>query len=114
MKKLVLSALVAFFISPSAIHSQRMQQPLGRGVAVAVNGSAATVTWRRLAQEHENATYNIYVNGKKITATPLANTNYATNTTKVPIGSEVAVSVVVNGVESALSVPYEVYLFINN
>ena len=108
MKKLVLSALVAFFISPSAIHSQRMQQPLGRGVAVAVNGSAATVTWRRLAQEPENATYNIYVNGKKITATPLANTNYATNTTKVPIGSEVAVSVVVNGVESALSVPYEV------
>ena len=108
MKKLILSSLVALFIFPSAIHSQRMQQPLGRGVVVAVNGSAATVTWRRLAQEPENATYNIYVNGKKITATPLANTNYATNTTKVPVGSEVAVSVVVDGVESALSVPFTV------
>ena len=88
--------------------AQRIQQPLGRGVVVAVNGSSATVTWRRLAQEPENATYNIYVNGNKITSSPVANTNYATNTAKVPIGSEVAVSVVADGKESALSTPYKV------
>ena len=108
MKKAFLSVLGALFLFSSSVYSQRIQQPLGRGVVVAVNGSSATVTWRRLAQEPENATYNIYVNGNKITATPVSNTNYATNTSKVPIGSEVTVSVVANGVESAQSTPYKV------
>ena len=106
MKKAFLSVLGALFLFSSNVYSQRIQQPLGRGVVVAVNGSSATVTWRRLAQEPENATYNIYVNGNKITATPVSNTNYATNTSKVPIGSEVTVSVVTNGVEAAQSTPY--------
>jgi len=97
-----------FSLMVSSLMAQRIQQPLGRGVVVAVNGSSATVTWRRLAQEPENATYNIYVNGNKITSSPVANTNYATNTAKVPIGSEVAVSVVADGKESALSTPYKV------
>ena len=110
MKKAILIALCIVGMAMSSYNAlaQRIQQPLGRGVVVAVNGSSATVTWRRLAQEPENATYNIYVNGNKITSSPVTNTNYATNTSKVPIGSEVAVSVVANGEESALSTPCKV------
>ena len=110
MKKNLLRLMLLIGIASTTSNgtAQRIQQPLGRGVVVAVNGSSATVTWRRLAQESENATYNIYVNGSKITSSPVANTNYATNTTKVPIGSEVAVSVVADGKESALSTPYKV------
>lgn len=110
MKKAILTALciAGMAMSSNNVLAQRIQQPLGRGVVVSVNGSSATVTWRRLAQEPENATYNIYVNGSKITPSPVTNTNYATNTSKVPIGSEVTVSVVADGVESAQSTPYEV------
>ena len=110
MKKVLLTVLcvAGMAISSHDILAQRIQQPLGRGVVVAVNGSSATVTWRRLAQEPENATYNIYVDGNKITPSPVTNTNYATNTSKVPIGSEVSVSVVTDGIESAQSTPYKV------
>ncbi len=110
MKKTILTALciAGMTISFHDVLAQRIQQPLGRGVVVSINGSSATVTWRRLAQEPENATYNIYVDGNKITPSPVNNTNYATNTSKVPIGSEVAVSVVTDGVESARSTPYKV------
>ena len=109
-RKNLLRLMLSFGIAATTFNgtAQRIQQPLGRGVVVAVNGSSATVTWRRLAQEPENATYNIYVNGSKITSSPVTNTNYATNTSKVPIGSEVAVSVVADGEESALSTPYKV------
>lgn len=104
--------LAALLILPASNgYSQRKQQTLGRGIVVAINGSAATVTWRRLAQEPENASYNIYVNGNKITSTPVKNTNYATNTAKVPIGSEVTVSMVHNGTESAQSSAYKVNNF---
>lgn len=110
MKKAILTALciAGMAISSHDVLAQRIQQPLGRGVVVSVNGSSATVTWRRLAQEPENATYNIYVDGNKITPSSVNNTNYATNITKVPIGSEVTVSVVTDGVESAQSTPYKV------
>ncbi len=110
MKKAILTALciAGMAMSSNNVLAQRIQQPLGRGVVVAVNGSSATITWRRLAQEPENATYNIYVNGSKITSSPVTNTNYATTTNKVPIGSEVTVSVVADGVESAQSTPYKV------
>ena len=96
MKKAILTALciAGMAISSHDVLAQRIQQPLGHGVVVSVNGSSATVTWRRLAQEPENATYKIYVDGNKITPSPVNNTNYATNITKVPIGSEVTVSVV--------------------
>ena len=106
MKKTRLSLLLALMLLPAVNRAQRIHQPLGRGVVVAVNGSNATVTWRRLAQEPEDAAYNIYVNGQKITSTPVKNTNYATTMSKLPIGSEVAVSLVTNGVESAPSIPY--------
>ena len=106
MKKTLL-ALMAMTLVVSMASAQRQQQKLGRGVVAAQNGSAVTVTWRRLAQEPENTTYNVYVNGSKVNASPLTNTNWKTTTSVVPTGSKVAVTTVVNGVESALSQAYD-------
>ncbi len=93
---------------PGMASAQRIQQKLGRGVVVAKNGTAATLTWRRLAQEPENAAYNIYVNGSKINTEPLANTNFATTAAKVPAGSVVEVKAVYDGEERSVGVPHKV------
>lgn len=93
---------------PGMTSAQRVQQKLGRGVVVAKNGTAATLTWRRLAQEPEDATYNIYVNGTKLNSAALKNTNFATTAAKVPVGSEVEVKVVYDGKERSVGVPHKV------
>ena len=112
---LVMMALTAMTVTVA--NAQRIQQRLGRGVVAVQNGSSVTVTWRKLAQEPENAKYNVYIrkNGAtdyvKINNTPLSNTNYKTTTTSVPLGSEVAVRVVtVSGsdmAEGELSTPFK-------
>lgn len=100
--------LLGLILLPGTIDAQRIQQKLGRGVVVAKNGTAATLTWRRLAQEPEDATYNIYVNGTKINSEPLTNTNFATTAAKVPAGSEVEVKVTYDGKERSVGVPHKV------
>ena len=107
--------LCAFSVLPfTAGYAQRIQQQLGRGVVAAMNGSNVTVTWRRLAQEPEKATYNIYVKKGssseyvRLNKEPLANTNYRTTTSYIPVGSLVAVSRVVDNRESELSLPFAV------
>lgn len=105
MRKIIISGLL-FLFGTFQVSAQRIQQTLGRGVVAAQNGGNVTVTWRRLAQEPENVTYNLYVNGTKINSTPLTNTNYATTTGVVPVGSSIAVSAIVNGVESETGTPY--------
>lgn len=110
MKKNLFPILImlAMLSTPSIASAQRIQQKLGRGVVVAKNGTAATLTWRRLAQEPEDATYNIYVNGTKLNSAALKNTNFATTAAKVPTGSEVEVKVVYDGKERSVGVPHKV------
>ena len=105
MRKIIISGLL-FLFGTFQVSAQRIQQTLGRGVVAAQNGGNVSVTWRRLAQEPENVTYNLYVNGTKINSTPLTNTNYATTTGVVPVGSSIAVSAIVNGVESETGTSY--------
>ena len=93
------------FLSPAG--AQRLQQPLGRGVVAVRNGSTVLVSWRRLAQEPEDVTYNVYVNGTKANTSPLTNTNWQTTSSKVPTGAKVTVTTVANGVESAPSVAFD-------
>lgn len=100
--------MLAMLSTPSIASAQRIQQKLGRGVVVAKNGTAATLTWRRLAQEPEDATYNIYVNGTKLNSAALKNTNFATTAAKVPTGSDVEVKVVYDGKERSVGVPHKV------
>ena len=104
-------------MSVTCVYAQRIQQRLGRGVVAVQNGTSVTVTWRRLAQEPENAKYNIYIRRKgatdyvKINNTPLTNTNYKTTTTTVPLGSDVAVRIVTglgsDMTEGELSIPFK-------
>lgn len=117
MKKslhLFLILMLAIFALP--VSAQRKQQKLGRGVVAVQSGSNVTVTWRRLAQEPEDATWNIYIkkNGasdfSKLNSTPIKNTNYKTTTSSIPVGSEVAISMITtNGteqVEGDMSKPF--------
>lgn len=100
---LLLAAMAAFSLPMSA---QRIQQKLGRGVVAVNNGSSVTITWRRLAQEPERAQYNIYIGGAKLNASPLSLTNTTATSAKCPAGSVIAVTSVVDGVESAPSAPF--------
>lgn len=90
--------LLAFFSVET--QGQRIQQPLGRGIVAVKNGGSALITWRRMAQEVEDTQYNVYVNGSKLNASPLTNTNFSTTASKIPAGSQITVTLVNNGVES--------------
>lgn len=115
MKHFLTLACMALAL-PYSANAQRIQQPLGRGVVAVYgtsNGNAGVeVTWRRLAQEPEDATYNVYVKKTadaeytKLNTTPLTNTNFATTLTKVPYGSYVAVSIIDGDKESEKSAPF--------
>ena len=107
-KQLPITLATLLMLTPfNEISAQRQQQPLGRGVVAVQNGTNVFISWRRLAQEPENATYNIYVDGTKINSSPLKNTNYTTTSSVVKANSKIAVTIIKNGRESELSVPYE-------
>ncbi len=112
MKK-CLSILLAGALSQMACDgfAQRVQQEMGRGVVVAKNGSSATVTWRKFAQEPEDIGYNIYVDGVKLNSRPVMNTNYVSTAASFPVGSEVTVTTVVGEKESERSGAYTVSNF---
>ena len=102
MKKLflALSILAAFSLSANA---QRMTDYLDRGLVAVPTGSTGgssttnLLTWRRLADEYFDVTYNVYKDGTKV-ASNLNNTNY---TASGGLTSSYQVAAVVNGVEQA-------------
>lgn len=96
MKKIVLS--VGLLLAACPTFAQRIGQQLGRGV-VAVNGSKGVlVSWRKLQQDPDSATYNVYLKSggsySKLNAEPLHVTNYSSTLSAIPYGSELAVTVV--------------------
>ena len=107
-----LSLAVMLLVMATAISAQRKVQTLGRGVVAVQNGTNVLVSWRKLAQEPENVAYNVYTSKSKdgnytrVNSSPLKVSNFSTTTSAVPNGSYVAVSVVSNGTESALSTPF--------
>lgn len=99
--------------SASSLQAQRICQPLGRGVVVSKDASGYLVSWRKLAQEPERVQYNVYVrkNGGGyvlLNARPLSKTNLKVPAASLPVGSEVTVTTVSGGRESAFSQPYKV------
>ena len=102
--------------------AQRLQQKLGRGV-VAVNrsgssirsvsstgGTGSLISWRKLAEEPEGTTYNVYKRAKgtadytKVNAKPLAVTCLTTTLTN---NTEYAVTAISpDGVEGEKSAPF--------
>lgn len=107
-------------VMSSMTFAQRIQQKLGRGV-VAVNrtggrgvtaegGQGSLISWRKLAQEPEGTTYNVYkrVAGTdsytKMNSAPLKKTNYVPSS--LANNTEYAVTAIVNGVEGEMSAPF--------
>ena len=112
MRKTII-ALIMATVLPCATQAQRIQQKLGRAVvAVTDKGQNVLVSWRKLAQEPENITYNIYKRSggtgeyTKVNAEPVKKTNFKTTRSAIPYGSELAVTTVSGGVESAKSAPF--------
>ena len=117
------AALVILLIvlSHHPLNAQRLQQPMDRGVVAvyrsggrSVTSSGGTgylVTWRKLAQEPEGTTYNVYKRSAgaseytKMNATPLKVTNY--KPASLTANTEYAVTAITpDGVEGAMSKPF--------
>ena len=73
-------------------------------------GQGTLISWRKLAQEPEGTTYNIYrrpagtTSYTKVNSQPVVQTNY--QLTSVSSNYEYAVSAIVNGVEGDISMPF--------
>lgn len=112
MRKFFLFLCVAMMAS-SLTFAQRKQN-LGRGVVATYNSNTGVlVTWRRLAQDPEDARYNVYVaktNGAaytKLTASPVALTNYSSTLSAIPDGASIYVTMVdADGHEGKPSTPF--------
>ena len=120
MKKIFLF-MMALTLSSSFTFAQRLQQKLGRGVVAVYRSGGRSVTsaggtnsslisWRKLAQEPEGTTYNVYRRASgtadwvKMNDTPLKVTNYAPSS--LTSNTEYAVTAIVNGVEGEKSNPF--------
>ncbi|MDO4931366.1 MAG: cellulosome protein [Prevotellaceae bacterium] len=108
----ILPVIIIAALMPCSLRAQRLQQPLGRSVVAVSDASGVTVTWRRLAQEPENCTYNLYRRGKgggsytKVNSSPVTSTCYRASKSDITAGMELAVTMVVDGKESDMSAPY--------
>lgn len=121
MKKTIYILWALLMILPMTATAQRMQQKTGRGV-VAVNrtggrsvtsagGQGNLISWRKLAEEPEGTTYNVYRRAAgssdytKMNGTPLKVTNYKPST--LTNNTEYAVTAISpEGVEGAMSAPF--------
>lgn len=120
MKKIFIFFVMLTTVVSVAV-AQRIQQRLGRGVVAVYRSGGRSVTsaggtnsslisWRKLAQEPEGTTYNVYrraagtTSWVKMNTTPLAVTNYAPSS--LSNNTEYAVTSIINGVESEMSAPF--------
>lgn len=121
MKQSTLILAIGLVMLPLASNAQRLQQQLGRAVVVtsrtggrsvtSTAGTGALVSWRKLAQEPEGTTYNVYrrTAGSEswtlVNKTPLAQTNRALPS--VNDNTEYCVAAISpDGVEGEKSTPF--------
>jgi autotransporter-associated beta strand protein len=119
MKRLLSLIIVALTVLPTV--AQRMQQKLSRGVVAVYRSGGRSVTssggtgylisWRKLAQEPEGTTYNVYrrsagtTDYTKLNSTPLKVTNYKPSS--LQNNAEYAVTAITpDGVEGEMSAPF--------
>ncbi len=97
MKKLFLMALAAMMVIN--VMAQRTMDKLDRGLVAIKTDAGVFCSWRIFGEEYYDVKYNIYRDGTKLNAEPLAVSNYvdATGTTS----SKYTVSAVVRGDEKA-------------
>ena len=121
MKQLLILTVLLFGFSNQPVSAQRLQQPLDRGVVAVYRSGGRSVTssggtgylisWRKLAQEPEGTTYNVYKRAQgateftKMNATPLKVTNY--KPASLANNTEYAVTAITpEGVEGPVSTPF--------
>ncbi|MBR6867100.1 MAG: cellulosome protein, partial [Prevotella sp.] len=121
MKQLLILTVLLFGFSNQPVSAQRLQQPLDRGVVAVYRSGGRSVTssggtgylisWRKLAQEPEGTTYNVYKRAQgateftKMNATPLKVTNY--KPASLANNTEYAVTAITpEGVEGSVSTPF--------
>ena len=123
MKQNLFTSLIAslLMLVPFGTSAQRILQPAGRGVVAVYRSGGRSVTsaggtnsslisWRKLAQEPEGTTYNVYsraygnTSWQKLNSTPLRVTNYVPSS--LTNNTEYAVTAIVNGVEGEKSEPF--------
>ena len=121
MKQLLIlvTLLLVLFIHPAS--AQRLAQPFDRGVVAvyrsggrsvtSAGGTGSLISWRKLAQEPEGTTYNVYKRAQgateftKMNATPLKVTNY--KPASLTTNTEYAVTAITpEGVEGPVSKPF--------
>ncbi len=100
--KFRLSIILLLLMTAIGVSAQRKTDRLDRGlvaVPVGTNGSSQAnhISWRRLAEEYYNVTYNLYKNGTLL-ASGLTKTSY-NDASKAPISTTYQVAAVINGVE---------------
>ena len=114
MKRFVLLITLFCFVLSGA-QAQRMYQKRGRGVVAVTRdgGTNVTVSWRKLTNDPDSCTYNLYRRAKgstgytKVNTTPYRNTNVVLSGSVIPYNTELAVTTVsMTGVESEKSVSY--------
>ncbi len=115
------TAVLVLVICHLSVHAQRLQQPFDRGVVAVYRSGGRSVTssggtgylisWRKLAQEPEGTTYNVYKRSAgateftKMNATPLRTTNYKPSS--LTPNTEYAVTAVSpDGLEGNMSKPF--------
>ncbi len=112
--KRILAGLAVILALPCTALAQRIQQPMARSVVAVIDNSLSSVlvTWRKLAQEPEDCTYNLYkrtsgtTDYTKVNSSAIKKTNYQTTLSTIPYGTELAVTMVSDGVESDKSEPF--------
>ena len=98
MKRILILTLLLTLMGASA-NAQRKTDKLDRGLVAVKVGSNTFISWRRLAEEYYDVTYNVYCNdakiAEKLTVSNYLYSNNSNNTYKV--------AAVVNGVEQTKS-----------
>ncbi|MDZ7900409.1 MAG: T9SS type A sorting domain-containing protein [Arcicella sp.] len=100
--------LIIFFLITSFCQAQRFVETLNRGVvAVRTSSNQVYIGWRLFGTESSSTSFNVYRDGTKLTATPIAaSTNYIDNTN---INSTYSVRAVVNNIEQRESEQIKVW-----
>ena len=99
MKKICLFLVFLFACLVNSVYAQRPTDRLGRGLVAVKTDAGVFLSWRILAEEYYDVTYNVYRGGTKLNSSPLSVSNYVdTGGTST---DTYTVSAVVRGVEQS-------------
>ena len=100
MKRIILMT-VAALLSFVSVSAQRMTDLLDRGLVAVKTADGVYCSWRIFGEEYYDVNYNIYRDGTKLNAEPLAVSNFVD--TGGTAGSTYTVSAIVRGQEQSRS-----------